>query len=106
MLRVAEVAPECLLGSLAKKKEDSLIKLSFFVWPTHRNEADVRRGKDAWGVIEVARADRHLINTAQRPSYGQIYSTGCLPTHRPIVKFLAIPPATFPDTSGGKLVPA
>ena len=44
MLRVAEVVPTCLLGSLVKKKEDRL-KVGP-MWPKHGNEGDVRRRKE------------------------------------------------------------
>ena len=39
MLRVAEVAPKCLLGSLVKKKKEGSLKVAL-MWPKHRYEGD------------------------------------------------------------------
>ena len=38
LLRAAEVAPKCLLGSLVKRKEDRF--KAAFMWPKHGNEGD------------------------------------------------------------------
>ena len=75
MLRVAEVAPKCLLGSLVKEKEDSL-KVTI-MWPKHANEGEKEKSRREEGVgSDQGGADRHLINKAQCPCYWQMYSTG------------------------------
>ena len=66
--------PTCLLGSLGKKTADSL-KVAL-MRPEHGKggEEKCRRGEGLGS--DQGGADRHLINSAQCPCYGQVYSTG------------------------------
>ena len=58
-----------------EEKEDSL-KVAL-MWPKHGNEGEKEKSMRGEGVgSNQGRADRHLINTAQCPCYGQMYSTG------------------------------
>ena len=73
MLKVAAVAPKCLLDYTC---EGDSLKLAL-KWPKHGNEREKEKSRREEGEgSDRGRADRHLINPAQCPCYGQMYSTG------------------------------
>ena len=71
-----------------------------------RKEKEKRRSKEKRGVIEVGlTATRSVLRNAHATLRADvILGLSYWPTYHPIVKFLAMFPATFPDTDGGKLV--
>ena len=86
VMRAAEMAPKCLWRPIVveKKKRRWVEKWRLCGQKVQPKEVENRRRtkekrKEKYGDVRSDRggADRHLINTAQRPCYGNMYSTGC-----------------------------